>query len=628
MEKSVRKIVLDKGHVDLMDHMGSDLTVCNAARVSFNKESEWEIDTDAMKRLNESGSDYRKEDLRKLSDKDQKLLAYLAKYGHWTPFAHPQITLRIKAPISIRTQFFKHKVGFCLSGDTNITFIRKTNKQRADGKNKSGGVWYRTIESLYEEWMRETPHSRFDEVYGRRKNISKQIIRTLNTESGVFEESHIVDIICNGKKEVFEIVTKDGKKLKMTRDHRLYTKHGWMSLDDAVGLENRNGHWCMTKVCHVGTNGVKYAGTGKYQDYSWLKAKKEIGYSVQDMADEAGCSYHTIRKWLKIHNLKFDQLKSLCSHGDTPWNKGTKGAITWTDEQKKQQSNRLLHHHKTKPSTRQNTTWRQGVNRWTSQIAHQIHKMYNWTCQLCGERGKKLHCHHIIPVSINEDLAKDRNNLVTVCADCHVKIHKSTKTEELFADKFRSQDTKKTEWKRRGYKSGLKVHFTEIISISYKGEETVYDLTVDHPSHNFIANGLVVHNCENEISRRYVTFEPEIYIPRWRGKPTGGAKQGSDTFIEEDFFMDKSYKETIEHCLKTYESLISDGIAPEQARFVLPQGTYTEWYWTGSLSAYARFFKQRIDDHAQWEIRQYADVIGQLIEPLFPYSWKVLTTKQ
>ena len=104
--------VLDKGHVDLVDSMGSDLTVCNAARVSFSKDTEWEIDEEAVSRLRESGSSYHAEDVRKLSSRDGKLLKYLATHQHWTPFAHPQITLRIKAPISIRTQMFKSKVGF------------------------------------------------------------------------------------------------------------------------------------------------------------------------------------------------------------------------------------------------------------------------------------------------------------------------------------------------------------------------------------------------------------------------------------------------------------------------------------------------------------------------------------
>ena len=236
--------VLDKGHVELMDHMGSDLTVCNAARVSFNKESEWGLDFDAIERL--KSCPYDKDDVRLLKDKDVKLIKYLAKHNHWTPFAHPQITLRVKAPISIRTQFFKHKQGF----------------------------------------------------------------------------------------------------------------------------------------------------------------------------------------------------------------------------------------------------------------------------------------------------------------------------------------------------------------------------------------------VENEISRRYVSYEPEFYSPTWRGKPTDGAKQGSEDFITEETrtnLYDAIYRESCETALHVYNTLIEKGIAPEQARFVLPQGMYTEWYWTGSLAAYARFYKQRKDDHAQWEIREYASAVGKIIEPYFPVSWKHLT---
>ena len=239
--------VLDKGHVELMDHMGSDLTVCNAARVSFNKESEWGLDFDAIERL--KSCPYNKDDVRVLKEKDEKLIRYLAKHQHWTPFAHPQITLRVKAPVSIRTQFFKHKQGF----------------------------------------------------------------------------------------------------------------------------------------------------------------------------------------------------------------------------------------------------------------------------------------------------------------------------------------------------------------------------------------------VENEISRRYVSYEPEFYSPTWRGKPTDGAKQGSEDFITEETrtnLYDAIYRESYETALHVYNTLIEKGIAPEQARFVLPQGMYTEWYWTGSLAAYARFYKQRKDDHAQWEIREYANAIGEIIKPYFPVSWKYLTWQQ
>lgn len=129
----------------------------------------------------------------------------------------------------------------------------------------------------------------------------------------------------------------------------------------------------------------------------------------------------------------------------------------------------------------------------------------------------------------------------------------------------------------------------------------------------------------NEISRRYVTFEPDIYNPRWRTAPTNGAKQGSSDFAKPNPYVTTIYENLCEDSLEAYEELLKQGIAPEQARSVLPQGTYTEWWWTGSLSAYARVYAQRIDAHAQWEVQQYAKAIYEIVQPLYPVAWKALT---
>jgi len=142
---------------------------------------------------------------------------------------------------------------------------------------------------------------------------------------------------------------------------------------------------------------------------------------------------------------------------------------------------------------------------------------------------------------------------------------------------------------------------------------------------------------ENEISRRYVDFEPEFYHPKFRKRPSDNAKQGSDGILEciegggetsggfATFPLYRNYEHHMTESIKLYEELIVMGVAPEQARFCLPQAMYTEWYWTGSLAAYARFYKQRIDDHAQWEIRQYAEAVSNIIKPCFPISWNELT---
>jgi thymidylate synthase (FAD) len=147
----------------------------------------------------------------------------------------------------------------------------------------------------------------------------------------------------------------------------------------------------------------------------------------------------------------------------------------------------------------------------------------------------------------------------------------------------------------------------------------------------FVRTQLFKHKVgftENEVSRRYVQEDPDIYHPRWRAKPTNGAKQGSEDFIEinDDYnYINRSYSMAVEEAMTVYKTLLEKGVAPEQARSILPQGAYTEWWWTGSLAAYARVYSQRSDPHAQWEVRQYADAFDKIIGPLFPVSWECLT---
>lgn len=141
----------------------------------------------------------------------------------------------------------------------------------------------------------------------------------------------------------------------------------------------------------------------------------------------------------------------------------------------------------------------------------------------------------------------------------------------------------------------------------------------------FVRSQLFKHKVgmtENEVSRRYVDDTPEFFYPDvWRGRPTDGAKQGSSGEANDVSLM---YDNFVRFARKTYHSMLENGVAPEQARMVLPQSMYTSWYWTGSLAAYARIAKLRLDAHAQSETREVAQMISDIIEPLFPVSWKVL----
>jgi thymidylate synthase (FAD) len=157
----------------------------------------------------------------------------------------------------------------------------------------------------------------------------------------------------------------------------------------------------------------------------------------------------------------------------------------------------------------------------------------------------------------------------------------------------------------------------------------------------FVARQLQKHQVGltwNEVSRRYVDSEPAIYVPdkgTWRLK-ADNVKQGSS----DEYFYGTPYIEgrtnaqgkkvgatpfsVFHDAVKLYNSMLDQGICPEQARMVLPQSMITEWVWTGSLAAFARVVNQRLDPHAQRECRPVAEDIAKALSDNFPVSWEAL----
>ena len=144
----------------------------------------------------------------------------------------------------------------------------------------------------------------------------------------------------------------------------------------------------------------------------------------------------------------------------------------------------------------------------------------------------------------------------------------------------------------------------------------------------FVARQLVKHQIGltwNEISRRYVDFPPEFYdVDVWRGRPVDKKQGSSENTIE---WVDRTTR--VDHlkldvertALENYNRMIEAGIAPEQARMILPQSMMTEWYWSGTLYAFARVCNLRCSPDAQLESKEVADKISLHCETLFPHSW-------
>ena len=139
----------------------------------------------------------------------------------------------------------------------------------------------------------------------------------------------------------------------------------------------------------------------------------------------------------------------------------------------------------------------------------------------------------------------------------------------------------------------------------------------------FVARQLVKHKFLrwNEISRRYVDTEPEFYLPDvWRGR-SEDKKQGSSGTVLID---ELSIKNDFHIGVDVYNRLLDDGVCPEQARMVLPQSTMTEWYWSGSLDAFADMCNLRCSGDTQLETRLVANQICNSMKGLFPVSWFAL----
>ena len=149
----------------------------------------------------------------------------------------------------------------------------------------------------------------------------------------------------------------------------------------------------------------------------------------------------------------------------------------------------------------------------------------------------------------------------------------------------------------------------------------------------FVARQLVKHEYMpwNEISRRYVDSEPELYYPPndvWRGR-SEDKKQGSEGEVDlkypsSDGFLLDALIEGNEWQRKLYKDLLEAGVAPEQARMVLPQSMMTEWYWSGTLFAFAKMCGLRLKEDTQAETRIVAEKIEDVMMKLYPVSWEAL----
>jgi thymidylate synthase ThyX len=205
--------VLDDGLIRVVDYMGDDSAVVQAARVSYG-----------------AGT-------KKVSD-DRGLIRYLLQHRHTTPFEMCSLKLHVRVPMDAWRQWIRHRTA-CLAEGTELYF------DLPGGIAKRGNQLYKLkIEDIWEKFQPTSNTQRPDkqrDPYFKRDRIKAMSLRHLNHESGKIEHTRVVDVYKNGPKPVFRFKLADGKSIEATADHQFFFTEGWSTFGERVALEERGG---------------------------------------------------------------------------------------------------------------------------------------------------------------------------------------------------------------------------------------------------------------------------------------------------------------------------------------------------------------------------------------------------
>jgi len=665
--------VLDHGFVRLIDYMGNDAAIVQAARVSYG-----------------AGT-------KKVSE-DKALIRYLLRHKHTSPFEMVEVKLHIKAPIFVARQWVRHRTA-CLSGESVLSFDLPGVELR--GRRQHHGMM---IEQFHRLWHEGTTHAvmkkrpllervspdrrhtipelavlverreetlrnlvrdgflraervaqsdpRQPAIYIQgsawhdyaaktfavrapmRERLQKMRLRMCDEATGEIRHTTVRDIWQSGVKPVFRVTLENGKTLKMTKDHRCLTEQGWSTLEQATGvrLNERGGVAWRSDAPAFATNGVPV-----HQSVDWLSVQRASGANVDTIAEEAGVSCHTIRKWLRIHGLLFTAQEKARLSG------AARRGPRRTFAKKRIFSTREVAAIRAARSGPRSNFWKGGITseranigRWTGEHAARVHERNGYRCVICQSKVD-LRAHHIDPAWHDPARGRDEANLTSLCQRCHSDLHRRNLELAVlesceagipcgdFWARYPAAEARPA-GRRPPRPTRLFRQWSKIAKIEYAGEEMTYDLEVAGPYHNFVANGFIVHNSANEISGRYSILSDEMYLPddTQVSFQSSDNKQGRSTTEVPD-----AVRERIRELLLTgqresyaaYQELIDAEIARELARIALPVSVYTEWYWKMNLHNLFHFLALRTDAHAQFEIRIFAEAICLIVQRLAPVAY-------
>lgn len=509
-------------------------------------------------------------------DTATKLLAYCVKHKHYSVFETCSLTMEIETPRDIARQILRHRSfsfqEFCVAEGTKISTIVGGSTKKVK------------IEDLYKRYKSN-----------QYWNMSDNMVRVFDEKTSTLVQAKIKEVFKTGVKPVYKMTLDNGRTIESTLEHKFLTQEGFSELGN---IEIGD---------FIGCNGVPV-----WQMQQWLAEAKfeaiENGTGLQGIADKAGTSTHTIRKWLKKHNLQFTK-KQVALYTEA-WNKGL--------EPEKQPMYGKLLSEETRKKMREssnkgeNSLLFKGGNArsfglevrdfWYKRKNNLIKTLGN-VCALSGKECsfEDLEIDHIKPLSKFPELAYEISNIQLLSKEEHRKKSAKESSKRLLTSSWH-----------------------KVVSIEFVGNKETYDMEIDHESHNYVANGIITHN-----SQRYAQ-STEFIERECRLQDAKNRQNSFDCFDEDTAHVWKvMQEELLAVAEKNYQHALSIGIAKEVARVLLPEGlTMSKMYMQGSVRSWLHFIQVRDDEGvAQKEVVDVARKAKVELLKHFPCLEDVLNNK-
>jgi thymidylate synthase (FAD) len=445
-----------------------------------------------------------------------------------------------------------------------------------------------------------TKKVKIEDLYKRFKNPSywgrsSNIVRVFDETSGKFTAAKIKEVFDTGVKPVFKLELDNGKSITATAEHKFLTRNGFAELGT------------ITPGDFVGCNGDVC-----YQNYDWMLAAKreaiETGGGVAYMADKAGVSYHTIRKWLARLDLSFTK-KEVAQYTEV-WNKNLPEEMqpmygkfhTETTRDLMRSSSRKG---EDSPLYRdgKGKSWRKAVAQWSVGFKTELFHKQEGLCAITKEPLAFSECDvdHIKPVFSHPELAFDSSNLQLVSRSAHKHKSMSEIRESRYVPSY-----------------------SRVKSITPCGEVQTYDMEICHESHNYVANGIVTHN-----SQRYADVTGDMFCHRELRMQDDKNRQNSlilDADHEWHAEWAEDQRKLIELEIQLAAKWRSRNAAKECVRVFYSEGlTMSSMYVNFNVRSLVHWIGVRRGNGTQKEHTALALKALDVCKPLFPESWDALT---